>query len=319
MAPARPDLLAVRGVSVGQVSDRERPTGVTVVVFDDGAPTVVDVRGGASGTYDTASLNLEATFGRRWAIFFSGGSLYGLDAGGGVRTALVAAGRGTRGFGSDLLLAPVSGAVVFDLGPELVTLPDYAELGRHAVEGARRDRLEQGRVGAGTGATVAKYLGRAGGRAGGVGSAARGVAGGGTVGVLSVVNAAGAVRDPSTGRWVAVARGPDGREVAPDDVPPIPLAGRGTTVTIVATDLALTRAELARVAAITHAGVGRAVVPYLTSVDGDLVFASATGEEAARPVSERPGGAADLVGRLAAEAAVEAVLRAVAEPGTASD
>jgi L-aminopeptidase/D-esterase-like protein len=174
-------------------------------------------------------------------------------------------------------------------------------------------------VGAGTGATVAKYLGRSAGVAGGLGSAARSLGGGRSVGVLTVVNAAGAVRDPGTGRWIAVARGRRGRPVPPTLLPRRRLEGRGTTLTIVATDLPLDRSALQRVAAITHAGLAGAIVPYLTSVDGDLVFAVTTASEAPARREPRPGASADHVGRLAAEAAVDAVLSAVRRTERASE
>jgi D-aminopeptidase len=103
------DLASVRGVRVGHASDESGSTGVTAVVFDRAAPAVVDVRGGASGTYDTASLSLEATFGRRWALFVAGGSLYGLDAARGIRTRLLEEGKGTRAFGNRRPLVPLSG------------------------------------------------------------------------------------------------------------------------------------------------------------------------------------------------------------------
>src|SRR5208282_1638653 len=83
------DVASVAGVSVGQAETPDGRSGVTVVRFDSAVPTVVDVRGGASATYDTASLSLDSTFGRRWAVFFSGGSLFGLDAARGIRTRIL--------------------------------------------------------------------------------------------------------------------------------------------------------------------------------------------------------------------------------------
>jgi L-aminopeptidase/D-esterase-like protein len=304
-------LTAVKGLRVGHAEDREVPTGVTAVLFDGGAPTVVDVRGGASATYDTASLALDATFGRRWGLFLTGGSLFGLDAAKGVRSWILEHGGGMRVFANRRRLAAVSGAVVFDLPNDERPLPDYEELGHRAAERATRGAVAHGRVGGGSGATVAKYLGRERSRPGGVGSAARALGGGASVGVLVVVNAAGAIRDPASGRWVAVARGHDGRAVAPTDLGRRSVPGRGTTIGVVATDLALDRPALARVVAIAHAGVGRTVVPHLTSVDGDCLFGVSTAAvRPARPESW-PGALADRVGRLAAEAAVEAVLAAV--------
>jgi len=318
MARAPRDLLAVRGLRVGQAVDPGGPSGVTCVVFDRPAPSVVDVRGGAPGTYDTASLALDATFGRRWSIFFSGGSLFGLDAARGIRAALLEEGKGSRAFGNRRLLVPISGAVIFDLPRDDRPLPDYAELGYRAARAARRSRLVPGRFGAGAGATVAKYLGRDASCPGGIGSAGRPLGDGRSVGVLVVVNAAGAIRDPANGRWVATARGPGGRGLPPTALPRRRLEGRGTTLALVATDAPLERAQLARVAAIVHAGLGRAVVPYLTSVDGDCVFAATTSSDRPRVEEERPGATADQVGRLAADAAVDAVLSAVRRSPRAS-
>lgn len=304
-------LLTVRGLKVGHATDPAGRTGVTVVVFDDGVPTVVDARGGTTTAYDTASLGLDATFGRRHAVFFAGGSLYGLDAARGVREVLVASGAGRQAFGTPYPIVPVSGAVIFDLPPEARPLPDYAELGRTATRRASRRELLNGRLGAGAGASVGKYLGRAAAMPGGIGSASRRLEGRSSVGVLAVVNAAGAVRDPETGRWVAGARGPRGRLVPPTSLARRRLDGRGTTVALVATDRALSRPALARVASIVHAGLARAVVPYATSVDGDCVFAVTTSRAEPRRDEAWPGATADFVGRYAADAAVEAVLRAV--------
>jgi L-aminopeptidase/D-esterase-like protein len=304
-------LLAVRGLRAGHAEDAEGRTGVTAVLFDDGVPTVVDARGGTTTAYDTASLGLDATFGRRHAVFFAGGSLYGLDAARGVRDWLVAHGAGRRAFGTRHSLVPVSGAVIFDLPPDDRPLPDYAVLGAEAAKAASRRPLPNGRVGAGTGATVGKYLGRAAGMAGGVGSSSQPLGRGHSVGVLVVVNAAGAIRDPANGRWVAAARGPRGRLVPPSSLRRRRLEGRGTTVALVATDLPLPRPALARIASIAHAGLARTIVPYATSVDGDCVFAVTTSNATPRLSEGWPGATADFVGRLAAEAAVDAVLAAV--------
>ncbi len=305
------DITAVRGVSVGQAADPNRTSGVTVVVFDDGAPTVVDVRGGASATYDTASLALEATFGRRWAIFLTGGSLFGLDAARGVRTRLLETGRGTPAFLQGPTIVPVSGAALYDLrGDELA---DYLALGYEATRRAGRGPVACGAEGAGTGATVGKYLGRRFAARGGIGSAGAPLRGGGHVGVLVAVNSVGAVRDPGTGRWLAAARGPGGR-LRPPTAARAARAARGTTLGIVATDVTLDRPALARIASIVHAGLGRTIVPYLTATDGDVLFACSTGRVRPGRSASRPGEPADTVGALAADLAVEAVARAVRPP-----
>ena len=147
----------VRGVRVGHAESEESPTGVTALVFDRPSPTVVDVRGGASCTYDTASLSLDATFGRRWAIFFSGGSVFGLDAGRGSCTRVLEAGGGHTVFGNPTRVAPISGATLFDLPGADGPIPDYAPIGYAAAANASRGVVPMGQVGAGAGAWVGKY------------------------------------------------------------------------------------------------------------------------------------------------------------------
>jgi L-aminopeptidase/D-esterase-like protein len=311
VSPARPDLTLVRGLTVGQAEDPEAASGVSVVRFERAVPTVVDVRGGASATYDTASLSLDATFGGRWALFLSGGSLYGLDAARGIRSRILETGGGHRPFRSAYPVAPVSGAALFDLPEPAGPLPEYLALGYEAASRADRRPIAVGRHGAGTGATVGKYLGRARSMHGGVGSCAARWRDG-AIGVLLAVNSVGGVRDPSTGAWVAGARGAGGRIVPPEPrARRRPSTGAGTTLAIVATDVTLSRPALARVASIVHAGLARVLVPYQTSTDGDAVFVSSTGLLDEPGDDERPGRSADEAGTLAAECAVEAVLGAV--------
>ncbi len=315
MPNAPRDLASVRGLSVGQAEDPKGRSGVTAVLFDDGAPSVVDVRGGASATYDTASLSLEATFGRRWGIFLAGGSLFGLDAARGVRTRLLEIGRGTPAFARGPTLVPISGAALYDLGGAGWEMPDYLALGYEAARQAGSAEVATGPHGAGAGATVGKYLGRAHAMAGGVGSRAAAVAGGGRIGVLVAVNSVGAIRAPVSGRWLAGALGAGGRLLPPTRVGRLAPASRGTTLAVVATDLDIGRPALARIASMVHAGLARTIVPYLTATDGDLVFASATAAGGKPPSEANPGAVADRLGATAAELAVEAVAQAVGARG----
>lgn len=308
-------LTSVAGVSVGHATGATAPTGVTVLRFDRAAATVVDVRGGAPAAYDTASLSLESTFGRRWAIFFSGGSLFGLDAAAGIRTRVLEDGGGHTTFSNPHRIVPVSGAALFDLPASVGTLPDYRALGYEATRSASRSPVVGGRIGAGAGATVGKYHGRVHASHGGVGSAAVRLKGLGAVGALVVLNSVGAIRDPSTGTWRAGAR----RSGGPILPPPVEFRRRasrggpprGTNLVAVVTDAGLTRPELARVAILAHTGVARCVVPVNSATDGDVVFASATRDPATRPRPDDAGARADTIGGAAAQAVVEAILAAV--------
>ncbi len=312
-------LTSVPGVRVGHAAAEEIGSGATVVRFDRAAPTVVAVLGGASATYDTGSLSLDATFGRRWAVFFSGGSVFGLDAARGVRDRLLQEGAGHTVFRHPRRVAPVTGATLFDLPFTDAPLPDYAELGSTATAHASRAPVDQGRTGAGIGTRVGKYLGRKAARPGGVGSAARRLRGLGWVGALAVVNAVGAIRDPETGRWVEGARDRGGRLVPPDPArgPPrtVRSADGGTTLVLVVTDAGVDRPALARIATIASAGIARSVVPVYTATDGDVLFASTTGEGSSLPPDlPYPGAAADRLGYVAEELVARAIVRAVRPP-----
>lgn len=312
-------LTAVPGVRTGHSETPDGRSGVTAILFDEAAPTVVDVRGGASCTYDTASLSLESTFGRRWAIFFAGGSVFGLDAARGVRRAVLEGGGGHSAFGNPNRVAPITGATLFDLPREARPIPDYGPLGHAAGLAASSEPVVEGSGGAGAGATVGKYLGRDRSMPGGVGSAARRLRGGPRVGVLAVLNSVGAVRDPENGHWVAGARGSGGRVVPPDsDRRAPPRAGappRGTTLIAVATDAAVPRKVLARMAIGAHTGLSQAVHPVHTATDGDVVFASSVPGGRRPPTERYPGGNADLLATVASELVVQAVLRAARAAG----
>ncbi len=298
--------LRVRGVRIGHAESPGGTTGVTVALFDRAAPTTVDIRGGASCTFDTASLALEATFGRRWAIFLAGGSIFGLDAARGVRTHILNEGGGHRPFANPNLVVPISGATLFDLPRLPAAVPDYLPLGFEAARAATRGPVPIGRVGAGAGATVGKYHGPDRAMPGGLGFSAAAVRGRGSVGALVAVNSVGAIRDPTTGRWLAGARGADGRIRPPDHLGVSrhrrrSEAPRGTNLVLVVTDVALDRRGLARVAVQAHDGLARAVVPAHTATDGDVVFCATTSDERPVPTERYPGALADRLGILAAE------------------
>ncbi len=307
-------LTDVAGLRVGRSETPDGRTGVTAVLFDVAAPTVLEVRGGASCTYDTASLALDATFGRRWAIFFSGGSVFGLDAGRGVRTRILETGGGHHAYRNPNPVVPISGATLFDLPRRLGPLPDYLPLGYAAAAGASRAPLRSGRLGAGAGATVGKYRGRAHAMPGGEGTASARVRGLGRVGVLAAVNAIGAVRGPEGEGWLAGARSRTGTILPP-------IAGgaeagaiareRGTTLVLAVVEAALERRALARLAGQVHAGLARAVSPVHSSLDGDAVFCVTTERRRMREPESRPGAVVDALGAPLAALAETAVRRAV--------
>ena len=274
----------VPGLQVGHDTDSQGATGCTVILCGrDGAVAGVDVRGSAPGTRETDLLKPTAMVERVHAICLSGGSAFGLAAADGVMRHLR-----EQQIGVDTGVARVPivpAAVIFDLGTGSSTAHPDSESGYRACRAAAADRpLEEGSVGAGTGATVGKFLGPGGSMPGGVGSAALRI-GGVTVGAIAVVNAMGDVLAPD-GSILAGARREDGTFV---DTQRALLAGerrRGrealgrlsnTTLAVVATDATLTKAQCQKLAELAQDAFAITIRPVHTMSDGDTVFALSTG------------------------------------------
>lgn len=320
MPGPRNSLTDVAGVSVGQVQriGGGWATGTTVVLVADGATAGVDVRGGGPGTRETDLLDPTHLVQQVHAVVLTGGSAYGLAAADGVLGWLAERGHGFPvGPSPEHVVPIVPAAVLFDLHTgEFGNVPD-AGFGRRACEAARLD-VAQGCVGAGAGA-VAGVL------KGGVGSAsvvlADGPAAGTTVAALVAVNPAGAVFDVRTGLpWgldhelagefglrapvaaeVNAAAGLGGR--APGLAgPPSRL---NTTIGVVATDAGLSKAQCRRMAVTGHDGLARAVRPAHSMLDGDTVFALATG------AGQVEVAVLDAITAVAADCVARAVVHAV--------
>src|SRR5436309_9643556 len=180
-------LTDIAGVRVGHADDARLASGVTAVVFDAPAVAAIDVRGGGPGIRDGAVLELANTVERVDAIALSGGSAFGLDAGGGVQAWLAERGRGFVVRGAVIPIVP--GAILFDLlnggDKQWGRFPPYRDLGYAAAHAAGVD-FALGSVGAGLGATTANLKG-------GLGSASAVTPGGVYVAALAVVNAVGSV------------------------------------------------------------------------------------------------------------------------------
>ena len=276
----------VGGVEVGHYTDLASATGCTVVVTRSGAAAGVDVRGSAPGSRETDLLRPGSSVELIHAITLSGGSAYGLAAAAGVMRWLEDQGVGHRV--GNFIVPIVPGAILFDLGLGRSDVRPGEREGYAAASAASTAPVEQGSVGAGTGATVGKALGRTAAMKGGVGSASMDLGGGVILAALAAVNAIGGVVDHETGELLAGPRGADGRirdsvalfadparEARPrPQAPGESLAN--TTLGIVATSLALDRGQAGRLAAVAHDGLALAVRPCHTLHDGDAVFSLST-------------------------------------------
>ncbi len=313
MRPGPRNLITdVAGLRVGNAADAALKSGVTVLTADAPFACGVHVMGGAPGTRETDLLAPDRLVEQVDALVLAGGSAFGLGACDGVMAGLRAAG---RGFAVGPVRVPiVPGAILFDLlnsGDKDWDESPYPALGRRAFEAAGPE-FALGSHGAGTGALTAQWKG-------GLGSASAVLSDGTTVGALVAVNALGSVTAPSGQFWAApFEMGAEfgglglGGPFTPEGEPgPEKRLGEATTIAIVATDAALTKPGLTRMAVAAHDGLARAILPSHTPYDGDLVFAVSTG---ARPAPDpfRLGHAAAAV---LARAVARAVHAATPAPG----
>ena len=298
----------VPGLRVGNAQDAALRSGVTVLTADQPLVAAVHVMGGAPGTRETDLLAPDRLVQEVDALFLSGGSAFGLDAGTGIMAGLRAQG---RGFPVGPVRVPVvPGAILFDLlngGDKGWDDSPYPALGRRALEVAATD-FGLGSAGAGFGAMTGNLKG-------GLGSASCVLPSGLTVGALVAVNALGSATVGETPHFWA-APWEEGAEFGglgpapaiPQDAPqPAKRLGEATTIAIVATDARLTRAQVQRMAVAAHDGMARALVPSHTPLDGDLVFAAATGaRDMADPLTD-----GFQLGHAAATCLARAIARAV--------
>lgn len=309
-------LTDIAGVRVGHAHDAALASGVTAIVFDKPAVASLDVRGGGPGTRDSALLDPVNTVEGIDALALAGGSAFGLDAAGGVQAWLAEHGRGFKI--ADAVIPIVPGAIVFDLlnGGDKAwgRFAPYRDLG-YVAAAAASTTFALGTVGAGYGATTVNYKG-------GLGSASAVTAGGVKVAALAVVNAVGSVT-VGDGPWLWSGPFEVGNEFGGHGMPaqftPEMLAMRvkgaatataieNTTLVAVVTDAILNKAQAKRLAMLAQTGFARAIYPVHAPLDGDLVFAAATGVKPIDPLY----GLTEL-GTLAANTVARAIARGVYE------
>ena len=306
----------ISGIEVGQAQDDEALTGCTVILCRKGAVAGVDVRGSAPGTRETDLLNPVNLVEKVHAVVLAGGSAFGLDAASGVMRYLEENGIGFDTGAGKVPIVPA--AILFDLNLGRGDVRPDAEMGYRAAASASSAVPAEGNAGAGAGASVGKIFGPKSAMKAGIGTASINV-GGLIVGALVAVNAFGDVIDPKTGQVIAGARSTNlgplklGQEGYFGDTLEIMKTFFGRTVLsfatkantvigVVATNAKLTKPEATKVAQMAQDGVARTIRPAHTMLDGDTIFALATGEKKGNP---------STVGAFAAEVVAQAIVRAV--------
>lgn len=306
----------VGGIEVGHAHDAAALTGCTVVLCRAGAVVGVDVRGAAPATRETDLCKPGTLVEPAHGVLLAGGSAFGLEAASGIMQFLWEQHVGLEVGVTTVPIVP--GAALFDLSLGEIAWPDAA-MGYRACREAVEGPVAQGCVGAGMGATVGKLGGMSAATKSGIGTASLRV-GDVTLGALIAVNAFGDVLLPGTRTIIAGAR----REGTADflDSTAALLAssirasepGLNTTIGVVATDAALTPEQVNHLASCAHDGLARAIHPVHTMMDGDIVFALATG---AREVDWRTSMISLAAGtaEVAAQAVVAAIMHATPAGG----
>ena len=311
----------VPGVKIGNMHSPTLRSGVTVILPDISARGAADIRGGGPGTRETETMADWGTVNEVHAITLSGGSALGLDAATGVQSFLREKGIGFAVGETRVPIVPQ--AILFDLGnggdKAWGRHPPYRDMAYEAAAGASRD-FPLGSVGAGYGATVAwKEPGAR--MMGGLGSASCVMDDGITVGALAAVNAVGTITIGDTPQFWAAPFEIDAEFGGLGFPETIPASARGvitkgvpaqsTTLAVIATDAALAKADLKRLAMMAQTGMARAINPVHTPMDGDIVFAISTGD---RRLANGPLGLG-ILGAVAANTIARAIARAIFEAG----
>lgn len=296
----------IPGVKIGQAEDTIGGTGCTVFISENGAPCGLDVRGGGPASRESELLKPLANADRIHAVLLSGGSAYGLDAGGGVMQYLE-----EHDIGYDVGVARVPLVCQSDLFDLSVADPKARpgkEMGYAACLASESGNYRDGNYGAGAGASVGKFYGMDTSMKSGIGSYAVQI-GELMVGAVVAVNALGDIYDWKSGKQVAgllnkekTALISSSEEMYKNyEVVNNKFTGN-TTIGIILTNATFTKSQLCKIASMTHNGYARSIRPVHTTADGDSIYAMSTGTVQAD---------LDMVGTLAADLMSEAILRAV--------
>lgn len=296
----------IDGIKVGNAEDIEAGTGCTIVACEEGATAGVDVRGGSPATRETDLLKSENNVQEINGVMLSGGSAFGLDAASGAMKYFE-----ENGIGFDVGVTKVPiicGASLFDLNLGDFSVRPDKEMGYRACENMTDKDCPSGNIGAGTGATVGKFLGTERSMKGGLGSYALQV-GDLKVGAIVAVNCLGDVIDPETNKIVAGLLDKDGEKIVgtEEEITQLYEEKRNvfsgnTTIGVVVTNGKFNKANMNKIASMSHNGYARSMRPAHSIFDGDTIFTMATGKVDAD---------INVVGLLAARVMERAVIDAV--------
>lgn len=301
----------VEGARIGHAQDVEGKTGVTALLFPDGAVGGYYVGGFATGTRDLDALRPEHPVPVAHGVMLAGGSAYGLEAARGVMDFLEDRGAGLPVCGALVPIVPA--AIIFDLGFGSPSARPDRKMGYEAASNALQALPDQGSVGAGTGATVGKAFGMERAMKGGIGAACAPLENGGSIAAIACVNAFGDILDQKSGKTLAGLREASGSlslldtaSILEDALRVRPWNPSATTLGVVLTDVPLSKVQAKQIAKQAFGAIHATHRPAITTFDGDVVFVFST----ERDIPLVP---LDLLALYAKEQLVRAIINAIVQ------
>jgi len=299
-------LTSISGIRVGHDTLPSRPTGCTAILLPPGAIAAVDVRGSAPGTRETDLLDPIHTVQEIHGLVLAGGSAYGLDAASGVMRYLEEQGVGYPI--GEQVVPIVPAAILYDLDQGDGSIRPDANCGYRAAQAASAEPVQEGCIGAGAGAAVGRWAGIGRTMKGGIGSSYMELENGLQVAALVALNSLGDVIDPQKQQIIAGGYEAEQgllnfRRTVLGLTAPVETCLSNTTLVVLATNASLSKVECKKLSQMAHDGIARVVFPCHTPLDGDTVFAMATGE---RVEKDRMM----VLGSIACDVVAEAILRA---------
>lgn len=265
----------ISGIKVGHYSDFENLTGCTVILCEEGAVCGVNIRGGAPGTRETDLLNPSCLVEKIQAICLAGGSAFGLAAADGVMQYLE---EKKVGFPVGKTVVPiVPSAIIFDLNIGSTFVRPTKEWGYKSAQNASLE-FATGSIGAGTGATIGKYLGLDFAMKGGVGTSSIKFQENKIIGALAVVNCMGDIYDEQQNKIIAGCVNYKTKKFLNSEE--FLLLGKitqqsffeNTTLVVVATNVTLNKVQINKLAELSQNALSQVIKPANTMFDGDTVF-----------------------------------------------
>lgn len=269
----------LKDFKIGHAQDEKKGTGCTVIIAKNGAIAGVDVRGGGPATRETDLLDPKNTVQEIHAVTLSGGSAFGLEASSGVMQYLSEKGIGFNL--KDIYIPIVCQASLFDCSVGDVKAYPNKEMGYQACINSEQNQDLQGNVGAGCGASVGKYFGFDHAMKTGLGTCALQV-GNLQVGAIVAVNACGDIYQANSNHRLAGAYNYEKKEeintidALLDGLESQSNPHQNTTIGCIITNAKLNKAQMNKIASISHNAYAHCIHPVAMSNDGDTIFTMAS-------------------------------------------